>query len=192
MSKEGQYLIFFQDKCPKEGSRWWNRDVEAVERLRPLAKDLRGLFLLFASRTRPSEQRRSPTQTPTTQTQNKPKLKRICAASSYSSPVGPDPLSRRDVLQFKNQVSQIPNTLWTIWFEIAAKIWLTCFFLPSLWNNVEKLNLARFLNAKYSILGKWSLKLTDWSSKLLYHVHIVLPIWTGLWLPPPSYLFFHL
>ena len=230
----------FQNKCPKEGSRWWNRDVEAVERLRPLAKDLRGLFLLFASRTRPSEQkRRPPIQKPTqkpklkpttnkdlkgseqplltlrqsdenlraetssnsktnskpkTKTQNKPKLKRVCASSSNSSPVGRDPPSRRfqtrDVLQIKNQTHfQKRNTLRTIWLEIAAKIRLTC-FLPFLWNNLEKLNLSRFLNAKYSILGKWSLKLTDWSSKLLYHVHIVLPIWTGLWLPPTSYSYF--
>ena len=169
MSKGGQYLTlrpFFQNKCPKNKQQNIQKRAvgDGIVTLRPLSGSVR--------------------------------LQRICAASSYSSPVRWEPPSRRvftrEVLQFKNQVSQIPNTLRTIWLEIAAKIWLTCFLLPSLWNNVEKLNLARVLNVKYSILGKLSLKLTDWSSKLLYHVHIVLPIWTGLWLPPPSYLFFQL
>ena len=54
---------------------------------------------------------------PKNQNQNqnrKQKLKRQGAASSYSSPVGRDPPSRRGVLQFKNQIPQIRNTLRTI------------------------------------------------------------------------------
>ena len=115
MSKGGQYLTlrpFFQNKCPKNKQQNIQKRAvgDGIVTLRPLSGSVR--------------------------------LQRICAASSYSSPVRWEPPSRRvftrEVLQFKNQVSQIPNTLRTIWLEIAAKIWLTCFFCPPcglIWKN---------------------------------------------------------
>ena len=128
MSKGGQYLTlrpFFQNKCPKNKQQNIQKRAvgDGIVTLRPLSGSVRLQRICAASSYSSPVGREPPSRRvftrevlqPKNQNQNrKQKLKRQGAASSYSSPVGRDPPSRRGVLQFKNQIPQIRNTLRTI------------------------------------------------------------------------------